>query len=298
MRRCAPVSAAGKPRRLGAGSGSQAHSTVRWASGAISPGSGAWVCSEACFEAAVKRAGTGPSTAPRVVERRDQRSSRETVTKPKTTRNRRDLGQGLAIKKIRVYELARELGVENLVVVELATELKLGVKSPSSSIDEPSADHVRRLADSKGLRREPEPEPAPTGRARTGSRRDAHARRGTCARLDWKGYSGCTARARRGRLRPTSSPQAIRRHGGSSFARVVRSSVPPPPRPRRSNVPRPPMRRPPPRMPAKLQPTTAGDTGAAKAPTGRAAAASADRATAPPVRRLRRNVRCVREAAR
>jgi translation initiation factor IF-2 len=71
----------------------------------------------------------------------------------------------LATKKIRVYELARELGVDNAVIVELSNELKIGVKSHSSSIDEPSADRVRRLADSKGLRREvvpePEPEPAP-----------------------------------------------------------------------------------------------------------------------------------------
>ena len=61
----------------------------------------------------------------------------------------------MATKKIRVYELARELGVENSTVVELAEELKIGVKSHSSSIDEPSADRVRRLADSRGLRREP-----------------------------------------------------------------------------------------------------------------------------------------------
>src|SRR3954468_12791514 len=72
----------------------------------------------------------------------------------------------LATKKIRVYELARELGVENAVVLDLANELKIGVKSHSSSIDDPSADRVRRLADSKGLRKEPvveepEPEPAP-----------------------------------------------------------------------------------------------------------------------------------------
>src|SRR5215207_9768091 len=72
----------------------------------------------------------------------------------------------MATKKIRVYELARELGVENAVVLDLANELKIGVKSHSSSIDDPSADRVRRLADSKGLRREPvveepEPEPAP-----------------------------------------------------------------------------------------------------------------------------------------
>src|SRR5438128_3832133 len=72
----------------------------------------------------------------------------------------------MATKKIRVYELARELGVENAVVLDLANELKIGVKSHSSSIDDPSADRVRRLADSKGLRKEPvveEPEPpAPT----------------------------------------------------------------------------------------------------------------------------------------
>ena len=48
----------------------------------------------------------------------------------------------MATKKIRVYELARELGVDNAVVVELSNELKIGVKSHSSSIDEPSADRV------------------------------------------------------------------------------------------------------------------------------------------------------------
>lgn len=69
----------------------------------------------------------------------------------------------MAAKKVRVYELARELGVENSVVIDLASELKIGVKSHSSSIDDPSADRVRRLADSKGLRRDPiieEPKPA------------------------------------------------------------------------------------------------------------------------------------------
>src|SRR5262249_51693132 len=73
---------------------------------------------------------------------------------------------GLATKKIRVYELARELGVENQVVLDLAERLKIGVKSHSSSIDDPSADRVRRLADSEGLRRDPIveealPEPKP-----------------------------------------------------------------------------------------------------------------------------------------
>lgn len=69
----------------------------------------------------------------------------------------------MASKKVRVYELARELGVENSVIIDLSSELKIGVKSHSSSIDDPSADRVRRLADSKGLRRDPivevKPEP-------------------------------------------------------------------------------------------------------------------------------------------
>ncbi|HEV3451343.1 MAG TPA: translation initiation factor IF-2 [Acidimicrobiia bacterium] len=74
----------------------------------------------------------------------------------------------MATKKIRIYELARELGVENQVVLDLADELKIGVKSHSSSIEDPMADRVRRLADSRGLRRaEPEPvapEPTPPPR--------------------------------------------------------------------------------------------------------------------------------------
>src|SRR5437016_6311858 len=71
----------------------------------------------------------------------------------------------MATKKIRVYELARELGVENEVVLDLANELKIGVKSHSSSIEDPMADRVRRLADSKGLRQAPIEEPAPPPKA-------------------------------------------------------------------------------------------------------------------------------------
>ena len=74
----------------------------------------------------------------------------------------------MATKKIRVYELARELGVENTTVIELAEQLKIGVKSHSSSIDEPSADRIRRRADELGLRAPaPTPEPpAPPAPAR------------------------------------------------------------------------------------------------------------------------------------
>jgi translation initiation factor IF-2 len=82
----------------------------------------------------------------------------------------------LATKKIRVYELARELGVENQVVLDLAEKLKIGVKSHSSSIDDPSADRVRRLADSEGLRRDPIVEaPEAEAKPKRGARAKAKA---------------------------------------------------------------------------------------------------------------------------
>src|SRR5207244_11350113 len=100
-----------------------------------------------------------PGAAPGADEHRTRSVARE--TREHQYQRERTV---VATQKIRVYELARELGVDNAVVVELSNELKIGVKSHSSSIDEPSADRVRRLADSRGLKREPvvvEPEPAP-----------------------------------------------------------------------------------------------------------------------------------------
>jgi translation initiation factor IF-2 len=66
--------------------------------------------------------------------------------------------------KIRVYELARELGLTNKETVDLAVDLGIGVKSHSSSIEDAQADRVRRKADRDGLRRDVQPEeeaPAP-----------------------------------------------------------------------------------------------------------------------------------------
>src|ERR1019366_390133 len=76
-------------------------------------------------------------------------------------------------KKIRVYELAKELGLTNKEGLDLALSLGIGVKSHSSSIEDAQADRVRRKADAEGLRREvtpeepppPPPPPAPDKRA-------------------------------------------------------------------------------------------------------------------------------------
>ena len=61
-------------------------------------------------------------------------------------------------KKIRVYELARELGLTNKEALDLCVDLGIGVKSHSSSIEDAQADRARRKADRDGLRRAVQPE--------------------------------------------------------------------------------------------------------------------------------------------
>ncbi|MGH9016968.1 MAG: translation initiation factor IF-2 N-terminal domain-containing protein, partial [Acidimicrobiales bacterium] len=61
-------------------------------------------------------------------------------------------------KKIRVYELARELGLTNKEALDLCVSLGIGVKSHSSSIEDAQADRVRRKADNEGLRRAVQPD--------------------------------------------------------------------------------------------------------------------------------------------
>ena len=67
-------------------------------------------------------------------------------------------------KKIRVYELARELGLTNKEALDLALDLGIGVKSHSSSIEDAQADRVRRKTDQLGLRRDVSPDEAGAGK--------------------------------------------------------------------------------------------------------------------------------------
>ena len=69
--------------------------------------------------------------------------------------------------KIRVYELARELGLSNAETLDLCDALGIGAKSHSSSIVDAQADRVRRKAEREGLVREtpPEEEEAPAKEA-------------------------------------------------------------------------------------------------------------------------------------
>ena len=54
-------------------------------------------------------------------------------------------------RNIRVYELARELGLTNKEALDLALSLGIGVKSHSSSIEDAQADRVRRKAEREGM---------------------------------------------------------------------------------------------------------------------------------------------------
>ena len=60
--------------------------------------------------------------------------------------------------KLRVYELARELGMTNKETLDLCEVLGIGVKSHSSSIIDAQADRVRRRAEKDGLTRDEQPE--------------------------------------------------------------------------------------------------------------------------------------------
>jgi translation initiation factor IF-2 len=79
-------------------------------------------------------------------------------------------------KKIRVYELARELGLSNKEALDLCESLGIGVKSHSSSIEDAQADRVRRKADREGLRRQVAPEETPEPAKKATSRASAGAR--------------------------------------------------------------------------------------------------------------------------
>ena len=78
-------------------------------------------------------------------------------------------------KKIRVYELARELGLTNKEALDICVDLGIGVKSHSSSIEDAQADRARRKADREGLRRavQPEEPAAAPRRGRLGAGRGA-----------------------------------------------------------------------------------------------------------------------------
>jgi translation initiation factor IF-2 len=70
------------------------------------------------------------------------------------------LNRNVAAKKIRIHELAKELGMTNAEVLDLCGVLGVAAKGPSSSLAEAYADMVTRRAERDGLTRDEQPEEA------------------------------------------------------------------------------------------------------------------------------------------
>jgi translation initiation factor IF-2 len=64
----------------------------------------------------------------------------------------------LPVKKIRVSELAKELGLTNKEALDLSISMGIAVKATSSAMEDAQADRVRRKAEREGLKRDAQPE--------------------------------------------------------------------------------------------------------------------------------------------
>ncbi|MEY3805776.1 MAG: hypothetical protein RIR69_588, partial [Actinomycetota bacterium] len=64
----------------------------------------------------------------------------------------------MPIKKIRIAELAKELGLTNKEALDLSKSMGIDVRNVSSSMEEAQADRVRRKAEREGLKRDVQPE--------------------------------------------------------------------------------------------------------------------------------------------
>ena len=80
--------------------------------------------------------------------------------------------------KLRVHELAKELGLTNKECLDLCDALGIGVKTHSSSIIDAQADRVRRKAERDGLIRDEQPEePKPVKKVAKRAKKAAVARK-------------------------------------------------------------------------------------------------------------------------
>ena len=84
--------------------------------------------------------------------------------------------------KIRVHELAKELGLTNKETLDLCDALGIAAKTHSSSIEDAQADRVRRKAEREGLIREQQPEePKPEKKA---AKKKAPAKKAAAKKAD------------------------------------------------------------------------------------------------------------------
>ena len=143
----------------------------------------------------------------------------------------------MAPKKIRVHELAKELGLTSKELLGLAGALGIGAASPSASIEDAQADRIRRRADAEGLRRQSAPEAKPARPARP-----SRAPAAPAAAPAPETPAAPTPTPTSAPVVAAEAPAPAATHVAP--ANVVRSSAPPPARPA------------PPRAPSPEGPTT------------------------------------------
>ena len=137
-------------------------------------------------------------------------------------------------KKVRVHELAKELGLTNKEALDLCIALGIDAKSHSSSIEDAQGDRVRRRAESDGLIRAEQPaEPAPA--KRPPRRRPRPPRRrprptegggGVAVAVEDPPAARARRRSRRNPALPPSTGVEARRRGEASVDAPGRASVP------------------------------------------------------------------------
>ena len=179
-------------------------------------------------------------------------------------------------KKIRVYELAHELGLTNKEALDLCLSLGMGVKSHSSSIEDAQADRARRKADREGLRRPVQPEePAAPAKAPAAAKSASKAAAKAPAE---PAVAAATGTGPAGRSTPVpSEPDAI--------SRPAPEPAPSPRSGSRLITSRPASEQPSVNLPPRPAPSsgTPPPTAPARQPSPMAPAASAPPVSAPPV---------------
>ena len=185
-------------------------------------------------------------------------------------------------KKIRVYELAHELGLTNKEALDLCLSLGMGVKSHSSSIEDAQADRARRKADREGLRRPVQPE-EPAAPAKKAAAKKAPAKTAAPSTEPATPAAVDDGPADEGAAPVAPRPgQAHRRPTGHQPSRLGAAERHPPPAPRPAPVapaaaptprpprsPRPAAGRGPPHLPPPLPHLPLGSPPAAPVPAAR-----------------------------
>ncbi|NNN19210.1 MAG: hypothetical protein HKL84_05080, partial [Acidimicrobiaceae bacterium] len=143
-------------------------------------------------------------------------------------------------KRIRVYELAKELGLTNKEALDLCVALGIGVKSHSSSIEDAQADRARRKAEREGMVRAEQPQEEPTeppkkqdssavSQPRTSSATTVVS--GSPAKAEGKIPEGVPHHQRSVSERPEASDASKQPRLNDSGANQVRRPAPVPPKP-------------------------------------------------------------------